>query len=192
VPSWHGLRFVVKRRVKSKYTAQIFRKGTLQRTADARTVVRFRPRNGSFTWHGSHKLGPGYYVAQVRVKSGKTFDLRRFPVLLRGGRFHRLPPYWGRASCNLLRIVRLSGPAFGGSLNTSLLISLRTNTTGKATVTVRRGSKTIKRYELSWKGATTVRRRLRALHLGRGSYSVTVAAREGKARQTVRLYSRRI
>jgi hypothetical protein len=88
--------------------------------------------------------------------------------------------------------VRLSGPAFGGRMNTSLLISFRTNRTGNATVTVRRGSKLVARYKTSWKGATTVRRRLRSLHLARGSYSVTVAARRGKTRQTVKLYSRRI
>jgi hypothetical protein len=192
LPRRRGLRFVVKRRVKSKYSASVFLKGTLHRTADARTVARFRPRNGSFTWRGSRKLAPGYYVAQVRVKSGKTFDLRRFPVLLRKGRFHRLHQYWGRASCKLLRIVRLSGPVFGGQLHTSLLISFRTNRTGKATVTVRRGSRVVKRYKMSWKGAKTVRRRLHALHLKRGSYSVTVAARAGKSRQTVKLYSRRI
>jgi photosystem II stability/assembly factor-like uncharacterized protein len=192
VPRGRGLRFLVKRRVKSKYTAKVFRKGTLQRTADAKTVVRFRARKGSFTWRGSRKLAPGYYVAEVRVKSSKTFDLRRFPVLLRKGRFHRLHQYWGRASCKLLRIVRLSGPVFGGQLHTSLLISFRTNRTGKATVTVRRGSRVVKRYKMSWKGAKTVRRRLHALHLKRGSYSVTVAARAGKSRQTVKLYSRRI
>jgi photosystem II stability/assembly factor-like uncharacterized protein len=191
-PRGRGLRFTVKRRVKAKYTAQIFRKGTLKRTADAKTVVRFRAHTGSFSWPGSRRLSPGYYVAQVRVKSGKTFDLRRFPVLLRSGRFHHLPPYWGRASCKLLRIVRLSGPAFGGQLKTSLLISFRTNRSGKATVTVKHGARVVKRYKTSWEGATTVRRRLRALHLKRGTYSVTVAARAGMSRQTVKLYSRRI
>jgi hypothetical protein len=192
VPRRRGLRFVVKRRVKSKYSASLFIKGKLHRTADARTVARFRKHKGSFTWRGSRKLAPGYYVAQVRVKSGKTFDLRRFPVLLRHGRFHRLHQYWGRASCKLLRIARLSGPAFGGRYNTSLLISFRTNRSGRAVVTVRRGKKVVKRYKPSWKGARTVRRRLRSLHLRRGSYSVTVAARAGKSRQTVKLYSRRI
>jgi hypothetical protein len=187
-----GLRFVVKRRVKSKFTASVFRKGTLHRTTDAKTVVRFRARKGSFTWHRKGKLAPGYYVAQVRVKSGKTFDLRRFPVLLRGDKFHRLRPYWGRASCKLLRIVRLSGPAFGGRLHTSLLISFRTVRSGRAVVTVRRGKHVVKRYKARWKGARTVRRRLRSLHLPRGNYSVVVAARAGKTRQTVKLYSRRI
>jgi photosystem II stability/assembly factor-like uncharacterized protein len=192
VPSGHGLRFVVKRQVASKYTARLFRKGTLRRTADGRTVARFGSHKGSFTWRGSRRLGAGYYVAEVRVKSGKTFDLRRFPVLLQRQRYHRLRQYWGTASCKLLRIVRLSGPAFGGQLHTSLLISFRTNRSGHGVVTVRRGGHVVKRYKASWKGARTVRRRLRALHLKRGSYSVTVAARAGKSRQTVTLYSRRI
>jgi hypothetical protein len=59
-------------------------------------------------------------------------------------------------------------------------------------VTVRRGSRVVKRFKASWKGARTVRRRLRSLHLPRGTYSVVVAARAGKSRQTVKLYSRRI
>jgi photosystem II stability/assembly factor-like uncharacterized protein len=192
VPSGRGLRFVVRRQVKSKYTASIFRTATLGRTTRAKTVARFKPHNGSFTWHGSRKLGAGYYVAQVRVRSGKTFDLRRFPVLLRRGKFHRLRGYWGRASCKLLGIVRLSGPAFGGRSHTSLLISFRTVRSGRAVVTVRRGSHVVKRYKPSWKGARTVRLRLRSLHLRPGTYSVTVSARAGKSRQTVKLYSRRI
>ena len=191
-PRGHGLRFTVKRRVKAKYTASLVLKGTLKRPKHGKRVVQFKPRKGSFTWKGSRKLKPGYYFAQVRIRSGKTFDLRRFTVLLKKRRFHRLHPYWGRASCKLLRIVRLSGPAFGGRYHGSLLISFRTNRAGKATVTVKRGSKVVKRYKTSWKRATTVRRRLRSLHLKRGNYRVTVAARAGKTRQTVTLYSARL
>jgi hypothetical protein len=189
-PAGRGLRFTVKRIVAAKYTAQIFRKGTLRRTADGKTVVRFKAHTGSFTWPGSRKLPPGYYVAQVRVKSGNTFDLRRFPVLLQKRRFHRLGQYWSTASCKLLRIVRLSGPVFGGQLHTSLLISFRTIRSGKATVTVKRGSRVIKRYKPSWKRAKTVRFRLPARGLRRGTYSVTVAGRAGSTRQTVRVFSR--
>jgi hypothetical protein len=191
-PRGHGLRFSVKRRVKARYTASVYIKGSLRRPKHGRRVALFKARKGSFTWKGSRKLVPGYYFAQVKVRSGKTFDLRRFPVLLRKRRFHRLHRYWSRASCKLLRIVRLSGPAFGGPYRGSLLISFRTNRAGRATVTVKRGAKLIKRYRPRWKRATTIRRRLRSLHLKRGNYRVTVAARRGKARQTVTLYSRRL
>jgi hypothetical protein len=191
-PRGHGLRFAVKRAVKRRYTADVFRQATLRRTKHVRRVAHFGARKGSFTWRGSKRLGAGYYFAQVRVRSGKAIDLRRFPVVLRKRRFHRLRQYYGRASCKLLRIVRLSGPTFGGKTKTSLGIRLRTLAKGRATVTVKRGKRRVKRFTLSWKHRATILRKLRARGHRRGTYKVTVAARSGKVRQTVTLYARRI
>jgi hypothetical protein len=191
-PRGHGLRFTVKRAVKRRYTAGVYRQAKLHRTLHVRRVARFRARRGSFTWRGGKRLGPGYYFAQVRVKAGSAIDLRRFPVVLRKRRFHRLRGYYGRASCKLLRIVRLSGPAFGGKTRTSLGIRFRTLRSGRATITVKRGKRTIRRFKVAWKGKTTVRRKLRARGLRRGRYRVTVAARSGRTRQTAALFARRI
>jgi hypothetical protein len=182
----------VKRAVKQKYTAGVFRQATLHRTRHVRRVARFRARRGSFTWRGAKRLAPGYYFAQVRVRSGSATDLRRFPMVLRKRRFHRLRTYYGRASCKLLRIVRLSGPAFGGKTRTSLGIRFRTLRSGRATITVKRGKRTIRRFKVAWTGKATVRRKLRARGVRRGRYRVTVAARSGRARQTATLFAHRI
>jgi hypothetical protein len=185
------LRFTVKRNVKRRYRADVFRKAALHRTGHARRVLRLGLRKGSFTWRGSRKLRPGYYFAQVRVRSGSTSDLRRFPLLRRRGRFHHLRQYYGRATCKLLRIARLSGPSFGGRTRTSLRISFRTLRSGRATVTVKRRGKTVKRFKPRWKGAKTVLLKLRARRLPRGTYRVRIAARGGALRQKATLYSRR-
>jgi hypothetical protein len=191
-PRGRGLRFTVKRRVSGKYRADLYEQATTRRTLHARHSAGLGKRKGSFTWHGSRRLKPGYYFAQVRIGSGKKADIRRFPLLRRGGRFHRLRQYYGRASCKLLRIVRLSGPAFGGKTIRSLGIRFNTSRTGKATITVRRAGHVVKRMKVRWSGRRTVRRKLHSRRLRRGSYVVTIAGSAGKTRQKVTLGSRRI
>ncbi|MDX6562182.1 MAG: hypothetical protein QOD65_1996, partial [Gaiellales bacterium] len=69
---------------------------------------------------------------------------------------------------------------------TSLLIQLRTSRTAKATITVKRGKKTVRRFKIAHTGTKNVRRKLRArgTHLRRGTYKVTIAVVRGKSRQT--------
>jgi len=189
-PRRHGLRFAVKRKVKRTYSAALYRQATLRRTKHVHRVRSFGSRRGSFNWRGSKKLGPGYFFAKVRVRSSaKTVDERRFPLVLKHGRFHRVHQYYGRATCKLLRLVRLSGPAFGGGGRSPLKVRFATLRSGRATITVRRAGRLVKRFKVSWKGRRNVLRKLPARGHRRGLYKVTVRAGNG---QTVTLYSRRI
>jgi hypothetical protein len=193
-PRGKGLRFTVKRAVNAKYTARVYRQATLRRTGHARLVAPLGKRTGAFTWRPSRKLPDGYYFAEIRVGSGNALDLRRYPVFHRGGRFHALRQYYGRASCKLLALARLSGPAFGGRTRTSLLIQLRTSRSARATITVKRGKKTVRRFKIAHTGKKNVRRKLRArgAHLRRGTYKVTIAVAAGKSRQTATLVTHKL
>jgi hypothetical protein len=191
-PRGRGLRFAVKRKVKGLYRADVFRQASLHRTHHVRRVARLGRRRGSFTWHGSRRLRAGYYYAEVRIRVGSTTDVRRIALLRRGGRFHRLHRFYGRARCRLFRITRLSGPAFGGRTRSPLAVSLRTRRSGRATVTVTRSSKRIRRFTARWSGVKTVVRKLKARRLPRGTYRVTIAARSGSVNQTATLYARKI
>jgi hypothetical protein len=193
-PRVRGLRFSVKRAVKLRYRADVYRQATLHRTGHARRVARLGLRKGSFTWKGKPKLPDGFYFAQVRVRSGNATDLRRFPVSLRHGRFHRLRQYYGRASCKLLAVARLSGPAFGGRTRTSLAIDFRTIRSARVTITIKRGSKTVRRFKVARSGRKTLQRKLSVRH-GRvlpGNYVVTISAVAGRVKQKATLVARRI
>jgi hypothetical protein len=191
-PTGRGLRFDVKRAVTAKYEASVYRQATLKRTGHAKRVAVFKSRTGSFTWHGSKKLADGYYFAQVKVKNGKATDVRRFTFTLKKRRFHALRQYYARASCKLLAIARLSGPAFGGRTRTSLAFALKTLTSGSATVTIKRGKKTIKRFKYAKTGTKTIRGKLRAATAKRGVYTVTIVASAGGVREQAVLVARRI
>jgi hypothetical protein len=191
-PRGRGLRFDVTRAVPANYTADVYRQATLHRTGHARRVARLGSRAGLFTWPGSRRLVDGFYFAQVRVKVGTATDLRRFPMVLRRGRFHRARQYYRRASCKLLSIARLSGPAFGGRTRTSLLVSFRTLTSGRVTVTVKRGRRTVRRFRVARSGTHTLRRKIRALSVPRGAYTIMISASAGGVRETARLAARRI
>jgi hypothetical protein len=130
----------------------------------------------------------------VRVKSGSAIDLRRFPFLLRRHRFHPLRQYYRRASCKLLAIARLSGPAFGGWTRTSLAIDFRTIRRGRVTIVVKRGSKTVRRFKVARTGTKTLQRKIvvRRRHVPRGRYTVTITAAAGSVREKATLVARRI
>jgi hypothetical protein len=191
-PRGRGLRFTVTPGDATSYTADVYHSATTKRTLHARRVARLGTRKGSFTWKGSKRLKSGYYFAQVRARGGKASDIRRFPVFLSRGRFKRLRDYYGRATCNLLGIARLSAPTFGGRTRTSLGIRLYPRQTGRATITVKRGKKTIKRFKVTLNGGAKILRKVRAKHLARGNYVVTVVATSGRTRQTAKLVSKRI
>jgi hypothetical protein len=59
-------------------------------------------------------------------------------------------------------------------------------------VTVKRHGKTVKRFRIKHTGKRALHRAISARKLRRGTYGVTISARAGGVRQTVRLASRRI
>ena len=72
---------------------------------------------------------------------------------------------------------------FGGSRNASLAIAARLNQSARVSVTVRRGSRVVKRFKAKMYPSTrTIRLKLSSRGLSRGTYKITIdATRPGRS-----------
>jgi hypothetical protein len=156
-------------------------------------VLHLTNRTKSLTWKGAgRRVGDGYYFARLVLAGGGQRDTRRFTLVRSHGRFHLRPPHYAKDSCTLIRSAKLSSPAWGGTRHTSLGTAIRLTRSGSVTITIRRGKKLIKRFSIKHAGAKTRRVRLKAGHLPRGDYRVTIAATAASLRQSVVLTSRKL
>jgi len=151
-----------------------------------RLVARFTGRRSSFTWNGRGRRGrvvtDGFFVVRFtsRAKDGRN-DVRRVVLERRGGRFARRPGHYRRVSCGKLSSFKLERPVFGGASNRTLGVSYRLTQPGRVTVTLLRGSRTVRR--LSAESQRSANRTFRLLlapeRLRRGNYRVRVSVRAG-------------
>ncbi len=196
-PRGHGLRFDVSRRVKRAFTVDVFQSSHGRRVLGQRRIAHFTGRRRSFTWNGRRRPGmprvtSGVYFARVSMRAGAQTDVRRTALSRSHGRFHRRAAFHAPAGCRLLSDAKLSGPAFGGRTRRPLGIALRLARSGRVTVTARQGARRLKRWSVHPSTTAFKRLRLPARLARRGDVRVTLVARTGTTRQTVRLTARRL
>jgi hypothetical protein len=186
-PARHGLRFTVSRRVKRPFSVDVFRDSRGRRVLGNHRVAHFAKRTRSFTWKG-RGAGRGYYA--VRLVLGG--DTRRFALARSHGRFHRRPRFAAAAGCTLIRSAKLSGPAWGGTNHVRLGTAVRLVRKGSVTITIRRGTKLVRRFTIKQAGTKTRHVDLKPGHRRPGDYRVTIAARAASLTQRVTLTSRKL
>ena len=130
---------------------------------------------------------------EVRIAANGGTDVRRVTLRRVGGRFSRRPDFYRRGSCALLTSYKLIRPVFGGPTKRPLGISYRVSAAASVSVTVTRGSRTIRRFATtSAQAKRTYRLTQGAKGLGTGDYKVTLrATRAGKTTKAV-LTSRKL
>jgi hypothetical protein len=188
-----GIRLRFVRRRSLPVRVEVFRVSAGRRVLKERKVASFRGRRRSFTWH--RRLAPGVYFARFRMRfRGGAHDTRRVVFqVTRGGRFHTRRSHHRRGSCGLVRSFKLERPVFGGARGTPLRLSYRLNRRADVTVTVSRGTRTVRRFVRARQAAgRTYRLSLRAGRLARGDYRVRLRAVRGGRRVSATLVTRRL
>ncbi|HYF25503.1 MAG TPA: hypothetical protein VD931_07165, partial [Baekduia sp.] len=169
------------------------------RAADGRRVVRRRvarfERRGSFTWDGrvrGRRLPSGLYYAKLRTAQRPRGTDTRFVTLRRTSRGFTVAPAFRRTrSCGLLSRAELNHPAFSASRR--LVLGYATTQPARVTVTVRRGSRVVRRLRTRTTRANrAVRVTLPQRGLRPGTYRVVVEARKGRERRRATLTARRL
>ncbi len=191
-PRRRGLRFVVRRAVAARFDVDVIRQARGRKVVAKQTVKRFRGRRHSFTWRGSRRLGRGVYFTRVKIRSGKIADVRRNAFTRSRGRFHARPRFFATESCSILRSAKLNGPAFGGRFKRPLAIAFRLRGTGTVKLAYAQRGKTLMRRTVKIGDVKYHRVRLPARRARRGDVRVTLKARVGSARRTVRLTGRKL
>jgi hypothetical protein len=197
-PAGRGLRFSASRAVAAAYTTDVFRQSAGRRVLAQRLVARFTGQQQTArTWSAlrdrrGRKLGDGFYFVRFSVKNGAEFDRRRIALRRVNGRFTRRPDFYGRAGCAVIKSAKLSGPSFGGTNRRPLGIAFQLTHGGKATVVVRKGTKTVLRRAITATGQKTNRVSLPFRGTRPGDYVVTVTATQAGQTETRRLTSRRL
>jgi hypothetical protein len=166
-------------------TVDVFRESQGRRVLRERRVAHFTRAR---TWKGKG-AGDGYYL--VRFRAGR--DFKRIVLRRSHGRWARRPDFYGRLGCSTLRSFKLLRPVFGGTTHRALGISVQLNAPARVQVTVKRGSRVVKRYPAVQQPAgRTLRRTLSSRGLAVGDYRVTIDVRRGRERIVETLTSRRL
>jgi hypothetical protein len=127
----------------------------------------------------------------VRTASGRTDD-RLVGLRYARGRFQVLRPFHKRTSCELVELVDLARPIFGGTTKRPLYVSFRVTQTAEVAVTVRRRGKVVARFPArSYTARRNYRLRFRPRG-GRGAYTVTLDARRPGKTSSTTLHARRL
>jgi len=185
------LRIGYGRSVSEPVRVDVFQQSIGRRVVGERLVARFEDADEQFTWNGranrpGRRVRDGIYMVRFRARaSNGVLDTRRIVLRRQNGRFRSRPGHFGRDSCRLLEKFKLERPVFGGTTRRSLGIAYRLAQSARVRVTVRYGSRVVKRYATRSRQANrTYRLRLSQRGLRRGDYSVSVRASRGSARQT--------
>ena len=173
----------------------VFQQSAGGRVTGNRRVARF-VRRRSFTWSGrGPRVRDGVLFARLRVavRGGRVSE-RRITLLRRDGRFSVAGSFDRPPSCGLLTTFKLERPVFGGRSNRDLSIAFRLARRARVSVTVLRGTRVVRRFRASDRGAgITHRLRLEAERLPRrGTYTVRIAITAGTERAAAKLTTRRI
>ena len=189
-PRRGGLHFAVTRRIKRRFTLQVYQRATTRRVI-SRRIARVPGRTGSFTWRPHRRLRPGIYVTRLDMRGVGT-DKRRATFTRAGGRFHARRGFHAPASCGPLSSARLTGPAVGGVHGTPLRIALRPPVGTRLTVTVHSAGRVVRRWTRRQRTRRLTRLVLPARRLALGDVRIDFVARTGGTRHTLRLAARRL
>ena len=193
-----GLRLDFQRRELQPVTIDVFQQSRGRRVLGERRVARFTGLTEGRTWNGrdqrGRRLTDGYYFVRYRMAiPGRPSDFRRVTLVRRRGRFSVRPDFYRVDRCDVLRSFKLTRPVFGGSNRKPLGISYRLNRAGRVTVTVLRGSRTIRRFAAASRTANRTYRLSMPPRLRRGEYRVRIVVEGGGGARTVStLVSRRL
>jgi hypothetical protein len=195
------LRIGFVRKVRQPITIDLFQTSSRRRVLQERLVARFRGRFKPLTFNdrqarGKRKVTDGYYFVRLRMNLGASrADYRRVTLLRRNGRWYRRPPHYRKESCTLLTSYKLLRPVFGGSNGRGVAASYRLTRRARASLTIMRGNRVIRRGKMRVRRADiTHRAKLSARGLPRGDYRFILRVRPIGGGRTVRavLTSRRI
>lgn len=193
-PSKRGLQLRFSRFVANPVTISIYRTSMRRRVLLNRRLAKFTNRSRSLRWKGSSKVADGVYWVRysIRTATGKI-DNRRHTLTFSKGRFRNRPPHYRRASCGLVSSYKLEYPSWGGVTRRPLRISYILSRAATVTVTVRRGSRVVRRFTPTRSPRTrTVRLSLAPGQLRRGDYRVDLVATDARGTVTARLTSRKL
>jgi hypothetical protein len=139
-----------------------------------------------FTFTAKRK---GTYVVRISGTSANGYrDMRSFAFDLRGSKLAARKPFERPDSCELVSLFRLGGPTF----SKSQAIALATTQDAVVKVAVRRGKRVVKRFSVAAKANRAARLRLAGRGLRKGEYTFVLTATAGGAKQTERLYARKV
>jgi choice-of-anchor B domain-containing protein len=176
-----GLELEFQRRLSAPVTVDVFQQSSGRRIVGERLVARFAGRADDVRWNGranrrGRRVTDGYYFARYRMRTPQGVDTRRVALRRINGRWSRRADFHRRASCDLLRSFKVERPVFGGRTNRALHLAFQADRDARAQVTVLRGSRVVRRFAArNVRGRRTVRLRLGAARLPRGSYRVRIS-----------------
>jgi hypothetical protein len=188
-----GVRLQLERRTELPVRVDVFRVTSGRRVLKPRRVASFSGRSRSFTWRAH--LTPGLYVARFRMLDGSRVHTTEHVVFerARNGRLRARPDSQRPDGCDLVRSFKRDGPAFGGTGRVPLRASYRLTRAADATVTIKRGTKTVKRFVRRNRKASRIQRiTLSAARLRRGDYRVLLRAASGDEQVSATLVARRL
>ena len=193
-PSGRGLRFGFRRRGTRPVSVDVFQSSIGRRILGNRRIAHFTGRRRAFRWGGRGARGGQLFARLRTVAPGGRADVRRVALVRRGGRFHRRPAFYRRASCGAIASFKLERPVFGGRSNRAVDVTYRLGVTGRTTLELLRGSRRVRRL-----APTRVRLQGRAHRvriasegLRRGDYRVRVTVRSGGRTTAATLTARRL
>jgi choice-of-anchor B domain-containing protein len=193
-----GLELGFERRVSGLASVDVFQQSVGRRIIGERLVARYTGRAQDVRWNGranrpGRRVTDGYYFVRYRVATPRGTDVRRIALRRVGGKWSRRPEFYRRASCDLLRSFKLERPVFGGRTNRALNVSYQASSAARAEVTVLRGAKVVRRFAArDVRARRTMRARLDASKLRRGTYTVRIVLRRGGETVTSTLSARRL
>ena len=192
-----GLRLDFQRRVLQPVTVDVFQQSSRRRVLGERRVARFTGLTQGRTWNGrdqrGRRLSDGYYFVRYRMAlPGQASDFRRVTLVRRRGRFSVRPDFYRSDRCDVLRSYKLSRPVFGGSNRKPLGIAYRLTRDARVTVTVLRGSRTVRRFAAATRQSGRTYRLSLPARLRRGEYRVRIVVERTGERTISTLVSRRL
>ncbi|HWT91535.1 MAG TPA: M14 family zinc carboxypeptidase [Solirubrobacteraceae bacterium] len=197
--SGRGVTLSLARKVSAAATVSVFQQSAGRQITGERLVARFANRTGTFTWNGratqkGRTVTDGFYFVRFSVPvGGGQSDVRRVALQRTGGRFVVRPTFYRRATCDALESFKLERPVFGGPTNRALNVSFRLASPARVTVTVLKGTRTIRTLgPTNRRAGVTHRLRLDATGLARGEYRVRLSAVVGGKTLTSVLTARRL
>jgi hypothetical protein len=185
------VRFSFARRSNRPVTVEVMQKSRGRRIVGPR-IARFSNRTKPFTWAGK-RAKDGYLQARFTTRAANgTKDVRHVGLRRVRGKFRVIGRFDRRATCELVKYVRLRSPVFGGTGRRPLPVVFRLSKSATVSLQVLRGEKVVKSYKARSYGANG--KRTVVIRLGRkakrGLYTVKLKAeRPGRVSELV-LYSR--
>jgi PKD repeat protein len=191
-PAGKGLRVDATAPNGNSFLAELFQAAKGRKAGRPKKLTAFTGA-GSATWNGKlkrGKLSKGTYFLRVSTRgTGPRPDVRGFGFDRKGTKFKSRKPFQRTDSCELLSLVRLDAPAFGGKR--ALLVNFTTTKAAKVTVSVFRGKarKALRKFTRTTSPNRLARVKVAPKKLKRGEYRIVVSAAGGGGKQAATLYA---